>query len=155
MGHEVIIFGCIEGADPGRLQVHNAAVLTALPDDDEWPWLVRSMFALPAAWPRGTYRSHVIHFGASLKDEPQNRTCWETWLGKFETLLRQMCWWSATLHLKTEFEPDRVFRWFPSPASVERMLAEPSEGVREWERSIAFLTEKTTEPSTAPGRPRD
>jgi hypothetical protein len=139
LGHEVIIFGCIEGADPERLQMSNAAMLAELPIKDEWPWLVRGMFALPAEGPFGTYRAHVIHFGASLKDEPMDRSCWDTWLGKFEDLLRRLYWWSATVHLCTEFEPDRVFRWLPSEVAVEQMVGDPPRCVQEWERSVTFL----------------
>lgn len=150
MGHEVIVFGCIEGADPERLQAINVAALADLPDDDGWPWLVRGMFSLPAGWPRGTYRSHVIHFGGSLKDEPQDRTCWDAWLSKFEALLGRMCWWSATLHLVTEFEPERVFRWLPTTAAVNRMVGDPPQPVEEWERAVLTLTAGTAEQIAAP-----
>lgn len=99
----------------------------------------RGMFALPAEWPRGTYRSQVIHFGASFKDEPQDRGCWDVWIGKFETVLRRLHWWSATLHLVIEFEPERVFRWLPTTAAVERMTRDPPQPVQEWQRSVVPL----------------
>lgn len=139
MGHEVIVFGCVEGADPERLHALNAGVIAELPTEDEWPWLVRGMFALPAGWPQGTYRSHVIHFGASLKDEPGNRSCWDAWLEKFERLLRRLYWWSVAVHLRTEFEPDRVIRWLPSEATIDGMAAEPPRTVQEWKRSVVVL----------------
>jgi hypothetical protein len=149
VGHEVIVFGSIEGADAERLKALNAAVLAELPAEDEWPWLVRGMFALPAGWPHGAYRSQVIHFGASLKDEPQDRACWDGWVRKFEALLRRLYWRSATLHLATEFEHERVFRWLPTTAAVDRMVGDPPQPVQEWERSVFVLAARQAEPSAA------
>ncbi|MFN0018511.1 MAG: hypothetical protein ACKVP0_09645 [Pirellulaceae bacterium] len=149
MSHEVIVFGSIEGADPEPLRALNKAVLAELPIEEEWPWLVRGMFALPAEWPRGTYRSQVIHFGASFKDEPQDRACWDVWIGKFEALLRRLYWWSATLHLETEFEPERVFRWLPTAAAIERMAGDPPLPVQEWQRSVVDLANYTNWHSSA------
>jgi hypothetical protein len=148
VGHEVIVFGSIEGADPERLRALNAAALAELPAEDERPWLVRGMFALPAGWPHGTYRAQVIHFGASFKDEPPDRACWDAWVGKFEALLRRLHWWSATLHLVTEFEPERVFRWLPTAAAVDRMVGDPPQPVREWRQSVVALPAAPAEPAT-------
>jgi hypothetical protein len=147
MGHEVVIFGSIEGADPERLRALNLAALGSLPAEDEWPWLIRGMFALPAEWPQGTYRSQVIHFGASLKDEPEDRSCWDRWLSKFEALLRRLYWWTATLHLVTEFEPERVFRWRPDAGAVDRMISDPPQPVEEWQRSVTVFTPTKSEPT--------
>lgn len=149
MGHEVVVFGSIEGADPERLRARNAAVLAALPADDDWPGLVGGMFALPAGWPHGTYRSHVIHFGASFKDDPHDPAVWDGWLGKFEAVLRRMYWWSATLHLDTEFGPERVFRWRPSAAAVDRMTGDEPQPVEEWRRSVVVLP-ADADPRAAP-----
>jgi hypothetical protein len=146
VAHEVIVFGCVEGADSERLKALNMATLAELPAEDEWPWLVRGMFALPAGWPQGTYRSQVIHFGASLKDEPGDRSPWDGWIGKFEALLRRLYWWSVTLHLITEFEPERVFRWLPSAVAVECMAGDPPQPVQEWERSVIVLPARQAEP---------
>lgn len=150
MGHEVIIFGSIEGADTERLRALNAAALAELPAEDEWPWLVRGMFALPAGWPRGTYRTQVIHFGASFKDEPQDQSCWDGWVGKFEAALRQLYWWSATLHLVSEFEPERMFRWLPTAAAVDRMVCDSPQPVQEWVRSVIVLEARPAEPAPTP-----
>ena len=154
MGHEVIVFGSITGADPDRLHERNAAALAAalaaLPVEDEWPSLVRGMFSLPEQWPLGTYRARVIHFGASLKDEPQDRAVWEQWLGKFEAVLRRLYWWSAHLHLHTEFEPDQVYRWLPTPAAIDRAVGDPPRPIDEWERAVSVLPAWTAEPGAAP-----
>lgn len=142
MGHEVIIFGCINGADAAHLHAKNAAVIAALPAEDEWPFLVRGMFALPERWPFGTYRAHVIHFGASFKDEPSDHAVWDTWLGKFEAVLRRLYWWSATLHLQTEFEAARVYEWLPTTAALHLMVGDQLQPVQEWERSLTILANK-------------
>lgn len=144
LGHEVIIYGCIEGADwrPEQyrwLQQRNAAVIAELPSVDEWPWLIREMFGVPDLRIEGTYRTQVIHFGASLKDEPPDRTCWDVWLGKFEALLRRLYWYSATVHLRTDFEPHRVYVWLPTTEAVERMVADPPECIQEWTREMTVI----------------
>ncbi len=139
MGHEVILFGCIVGVDPEHLHTRNSAVIVDLPVDDEWPFLGRGMFALPERWPRGTYRSHVIHFGASLKDEPSDPSVWEGWLAKFEALLRQLFWWSAELQLRAEGRQAQMYEWLATSAAVDRMFGDSPQPVHEWERSMIFL----------------
>jgi hypothetical protein len=141
MGHEVIIYGKIEGlfriGEVHRmLQERNEAVLAELPEEDEWPRLVRGMFALPAPWPDGTYLSQCIHFGASFKDDPLDRSCWDGWIGKFETLSSRLFWIAATVHLETEFESHRIFTWLPTSASINLMTAEDPQPVHEWERKV-------------------
>jgi hypothetical protein len=143
MSHEAILYGRIIGATgrpgtSGYFDMHkrNRAIINRLPGNDDWPWLVRGMFALPAGHPQGTFRRQVIHFGASIKDDPYNRALWEEWLGKFEALLRQLYWRSAVVHLATDFEPDRVFEWRPTEAANAGLYAEPPRPVGEWVRSV-------------------
>jgi hypothetical protein len=143
MSHEAILYGRIIGATgrqgtAGYFDMHerNRAALNRLPRKDDWPWLVRGMFALPAGRPQGTFRRQVIHFGASIKDDPCNRAFWDEWLGKFEVLLRQLYWWSAVVHLSTDFEPDRVFEWRPTEAAMAKLYAERPQPTGEWVRSV-------------------
>ncbi|MCE9562807.1 MAG: hypothetical protein K8U57_12240 [Planctomycetes bacterium] len=142
MSHEAILYGRIIGAtrQPGAdyfaLHALNRAVLNRFPWDDDWPWLVRGMFALPAGHPQGTFRRQVIHFGASIKDAPENRDIWDEWLGKFEALLTQLYWWSAVVHLSTDFEPDRVFEWRPTDAAMAGLYAELPRPIGDWVRSV-------------------
>ena len=142
MSHEAILYGRIigatrrPGADYFALHERNRATLNRLPRKDDWPWLVRGMFALPAGHPQGTFRRQVIHFGASIKDDPCHRDIWDEWLGKFESLLRQLYWWSTVVHLSTEFEPDRVFEWRPTEAAMVGLYAEPPQPIGEWVRSV-------------------
>jgi hypothetical protein len=143
MSHEAILYGRIIGATgrPGTdgyfaLHERNRVALNRLPKEDDWPWLIRGMFALPAGHPQGTFRRKVIHFGASIKDDPNNRGIWDEWLGKFECLLRQLYWRSAVVHLSTDFEPDRVFEWRPTEAAMAGLYAEPPRPIGEWVRSV-------------------
>src|SRR3954467_6670483 len=121
MGHQAIIYGSIQGerdyARGRRTRVHeyNAAVVRSLPDRDEgWPFLTRHMFAVAehrvdGDADRGLYKSQVIHFGASLKDEPGKEGHRENWLAKFEgLLLKKLAWVSAKVHIETDFRPERA-----------------------------------------------
>ena len=140
MGHEAIIYGRIEGvawrSDRYRLlQGRNSAVLARLPEDDPWPALVRGMFSLPVPWPTGTYRQQVIHFGGSFKDEPGDTAAWAAWVGKFEGLLRQLCWLTAVVHLETEFGPPRTWRWQPTDAAIARLGYDDPVATDQWTRT--------------------
>jgi hypothetical protein len=141
VGHEVIVYGRIIGAtlQPGerfRLTYElNRQALERVPEDDDWPWVVKGMFALPAPYPQGTYRRQVIHFGASIKDEPCDRSIWDLWINKFEQVLRQLYWWSAAVHLSTEFEPPKLIEWTPTDAALGRLYSDPPVPVNEWVRS--------------------
>ena len=78
---------------------HNLQTLSALPEEDTWPFLSRSMFSSSTNSIQTTYRSQIIHFGASFK---QIEGSWEAWLTKFEALLRNMYWYEVHLHLSSE-----------------------------------------------------
>jgi hypothetical protein len=145
MGHEAILHGRILAGDGVggtrlqhvlQLQDRNRAVINRLPREDEWPWLIRGMFALPRRWPYGVYRNQVIAFGESLKDDPTNRVCWDVWLAKFEGLLRRLYWWSAVVYLTTDFEGERVFRWEASEEAIARMFADHPEPIGQWNRVV-------------------
>lgn len=79
---------------------HNLQALSALPEEDDmWPFLSRSMFSSSTNSIQTTYKSQIIHFGASFK---QIEGAWEEWLTKFEALLRHMYWDEVHLHLVAE-----------------------------------------------------
>ena len=144
MSHEAILSGRIVGAS-GRvgasyyvLQDRNRATINRMPHDGDWPWLVRGMFALPGGRPAGTFRRQVIHFGASMKDDPCHRDVWDVWLAKFEALLRQLYWRSALVHLSTDFEPDRLFEWQPTEVATAGLSAESPQPIGEWVRSVTL-----------------
>jgi hypothetical protein len=141
MGHEANIVGFIDGAtwrtgsEYRRLQLANAGVIAALPATDEWPFLTRGMFALPDTEPYGIYRSQIIHFGLSIKAEPGDRAWWDTWLAKFEDVLRRMYWVSAEVDMRTELESDYAYRWTPTDHAIDLMNSDPPHPIAEWTRT--------------------
>jgi hypothetical protein len=144
MGHEATLYGVILAGDGSggegfhhirRLQLWNHAILNRLPSQDDWPWLVRGMFNVPYERPVGLYRTQVITFGESLKDDPSDRGCWNEWLEKFETLLRRLYWWSAVVHLRTDFEGERVIQWTPTAEAVRLLWDDPPQPICLWTRS--------------------
>ncbi len=142
MGQEAIIYGRIEGVvwridRPRLLQDRNAATLDLLPVTDEWPCLVRGMFAVPAPWPQGTYRQQVIHFGASLAD---GTDVGPRWVEKFEGLLRRLYWLTAVVHLETEAGPSPAWRWEPTDAALARLGRDDPPPVDEWTRTGTLPT---------------
>jgi len=113
MGHQSLIYGVIEtfsvGTQRPEADERTQAALSALPDDDEWPFLVRSMFS-------ATFNEHVsvaylyrpIHFAASLKEVEGE---WEEWLVKFERLLAKLDGITAVVHLETELVGTHTYHW--------------------------------------------
>lgn len=128
MGMESVVYGFIQGPhwphedahnyDPGqelnqlqrrymeidqklREKVRfNLHAISTLPEDDAWPFLSRAMFSSSTHSIQTTYKSQIIHFGASFK---QIEWDWEEWLTKFEALLRKMYWDEIHLHLLAEW----------------------------------------------------
>ena len=92
MGHQSLVYGVIEvfpsGTQRPDADSRTQTALAALPESDDWPFLVRSMFS-------ATFNEHVsvaymlrpIHFAASLKTVEWE---WEEWLVKFERLLSML-----------------------------------------------------------------
>ena len=113
MGHQSLVYGVIEvlPSEPKRPEAdaRTLAALAALPQNDDWPFLVRSMF-------NATFNEHVsvaywlrpIHFAASLKTVEWE---WEEWLVKFERLLSTLDGLTAIVHLETELVGNHVYKW--------------------------------------------
>ena len=114
MTQQSIIYGYIQGAewmssDIHRLHRLNRDAIAALPESDGFPHLSRGMFAIPPEAPQqGTYRSQIIHFGASIKEVERD---WRRWLEKFESLLRRLYWFNAMVYLRTEVLGDFDYEW--------------------------------------------
>jgi hypothetical protein len=122
MGHESIVAGFIEGfgvhnrSDLPDFIERNRAVLAALPPDDEWPFLVQSMFCV-----HRQYRADVIHFGTSYKAVEWD---WAKWLTRFEDLLRRLYWRRASVTLLTELTVgDHNYFWTADRDAVEAAYA--------------------------------
>jgi hypothetical protein len=113
-----------------RLQRLNRAEIATLPETDEWPFLTRSMFAIPGDEPKeGTYRSQLIHFGATFKSIEWS---WDEWLVKFESLLVRLFWRDAYLHLKTELVGDYDYHYIPMDYSESFYNCEPPRPASSW-----------------------
>ncbi len=113
MGHQTLIYGAIEVHPSSPLRpesdARTARALDALPEVDDWPFLVRSMFSLTASEQvTVAYHYRVIHFGASLKAVEWD---WAEWLAKFEQLLSGLDGMTATMHLRTELVGDHTYEW--------------------------------------------
>lgn len=138
MGHEAIVYGRIFGASwhAGErfrwLHDLNREAIAKVPEDDDWPWVVRGIFALPAPYPQGLYRRQVIHFGLSLKDDPVDPKIWDVWLGKFEAVLRRLYWFSVVAHVQTDNGPSKVFEWVPTELALGRLYDYPPVAVSKW-----------------------
>lgn len=95
----------------------NDEALSALPQEDAWPFLSRSMFALTPA--SQSYDCRLIHFAASMKGAEE---AWSEWLAKFEALLRRMSWVTADVHLRTEHFGDHSYWWAAADAVPGRAV---------------------------------
>ena len=139
MGHEALMYGVILGATGSGdnftlLHDLNAQVLQSLPEDDDHPWVDRSIFALPGAYPQGRYRQQPIHFGLSIKDEPYDQDGFlETWLMKFENVLRQLYWFSTKLHIDRDFGNCEI-QSTASEHARQGLRADPPQPVTSWTR---------------------
>jgi len=141
MAQESVVYGCIRDVvftadmeETRRRRENNRRVLLALPSIEGWPLLSREMFAVPPqALLVDDLHTDVVPFGSSYKGVEYE---WEQWLVHFETLLRQMYWVSATVHLETEFNGTHTFVW-----QTDGECHEPHSGAMsmrcEWTREAA------------------
>jgi hypothetical protein len=135
MTQQSIIYGYIQGAewmhsDPKRLHRTNRQIIAALPECDSFPHLTRSMFAIPGDEPQqGTYRSQVIHFGASMKEVERD---WRKWLEKFESLLKKLYWFNAMVHLRAEFIGDLDYEWTVDANQIVHFFKDPPQPATKW-----------------------
>lgn len=143
-----MVYGVIVGASYragehyAKLQIRNEHTIRSLKRDEDWPWVDLSIFSLPGPYPLGTYRRQIIHFGLSIKDDPNDEleSWWNTWLEKFEDVLRRLFWTSARLHIERDFEPRRrEYGWSPTDKALAAMYDELPEPVATWERSMQAM----------------
>ena len=113
MGHQTLVYGVIEvfpsGPNRPDADAKTRSALASLPETDEWPFLVRSMFS--ATFNENltiAYMYRPIHFAASLKTVEWE---WDEWLVKFERLLSMLDGINAAVHLETELVGNHVYRW--------------------------------------------
>ena len=115
MDQESIVYGVVRdiafGTPVERQQrrAHNCDIVNSLPKSDGWPFICREMFGISGFDEMtGTYQTQVIHFGASYRAIEYE---WKLWIKKFESLLTQMYWVSAKVHLETELSGLHTFIW--------------------------------------------
>ncbi len=112
MDQESIVYGCIkDGAAHVSLERRriNREAMLSLPRADAWPFLCQEMFNVPSVVPgQGNYQTEVMHFGASYKAVEYE---WNSWMTKFEELLKKMYWDSVVVHLETELSGVHSFYW--------------------------------------------
>jgi hypothetical protein len=142
---ESIVYGIIKdiamAPEPDAMsrRMVNSASLLDLPQtfDANSPFLCGDMFTLPGMDVfSGSYHTQVIHFGASYRAVEYE---WELWMSKFEELLKQMYWVSATVHLETELSGKHTFNWEPSSLGCHIPNSGDLRVKCEWEREAAFL----------------
>jgi hypothetical protein len=120
MGHQTLVYGVIEvpsarhrGAE--EAVAANRRVLDALPHSDEWPFLVRAMFAQTESSEVSIeYSNALIHFAASYKQVEED---WGEWVTKFEQLLFQLSGSAAVVHIEGELVPHYKLEWVARPVA--------------------------------------
>jgi len=145
MDQETLVYGVIRCvASHDRLedlhyrQANRNAVL-ALGTTDDFPYLTLDMFNLPSGQAmQGTYMTPLIQFAASYRAVEYE---WHRWLEKFEHLLKDMYWRSATVYLETELSGKHVFSWesrgdFHSPGSQVAQVN------CEWEHELGLFQQR-------------
>jgi hypothetical protein len=141
MNQESVVYGCIKDVlshkDSDEALQHrekNRQTMLSLPSVEDWPLLSREMFSMPVQTTDiDEVQTDVMHFGTSYKGVEYE---WQSWLKKFEDMLNDMYWVSATVHLETELNGVHTFTW-----ESEDLFHEPGSGkleVRcEWSREAA------------------
>jgi len=148
MGHEAIVYGFIEGAkgkvgnDFRILQNLNAELFKSLEKDDDWPWVDCSIFSLPGPHPRGTYRSQIIHFGLSIKEDPPPDRIegWSIFFKKFEEVLKKLYWVRARICIESDFESRKEYTYIPSKEALDKMRSTNPVPITQWSKTIREQT---------------
>ncbi len=116
MTQESVVYGCIKDVvfthdmeQTRRRRQVNRQVLSSLPSVEDWPLIGREMFVLPSpTLVVDDLHTDVVPFGNSYRGVEYE---WQQWLQRFEDLLQNMYWVSATVHLETEFNGTHTFTW--------------------------------------------
>ncbi len=140
MDQESIVYGCIKdlaghSVDAERRRANRQAMMS-LPKSEEWPYISREMFSMPTIEMNiDNYLTEVMHFGASYKAVEYE---WSEWMKRFESLLDNMYWVSAVVHLETELSGVHTFNW-----SSKNNYHRPGSGLQlincEWTHEKSFL----------------
>jgi len=154
MGHQTILYGFIEGSTykPGddyrKLQKLNESIIEQIPEEDEYPFLTKSMFSYPDSEPtRGTYRAKIIHFGGTQKGLMWNEV--PVWVDKFEKLLSELYWFEAVAHIWTDYVDGCYMYWWNADDSIiESYRNSKPIPTNKWKRKIIKQIRHLNEPPT-------
>lgn len=106
-----VVYGYIQdfsGSDALRAK-ENISVVTSLPDPEELTLLNKGMFSSPQhKTALGDSASYLIPFGACYEGIEYE---WNSWMKSFESLLRQLYWVDAVVHLETPNNGRHSFNW--------------------------------------------
>ena len=135
MGYQTVVYGIIESYpnfSEERLYADwNKAVILNIPEEDEFPFLVKDMFSITERNKVSLdYHFQIIHFGASYKEVESN---WDTWLNKFEALLSKLYWARAVVYMEAELVGNYKYEWLANlnhSRNSDGILSQP---ISSWE----------------------
>jgi hypothetical protein len=116
-----------------NLYENNKRIISELPDDEDFPPLIKSMFFFSASLQEGydisMYRGPVIFFGGSFNKLYLGL---DQWLEKFENLLRQLYWEHASIILVTEIMGRYNYHWEATDEAFEKLTILPPVPIQDW-----------------------
>ncbi len=134
MQSESVVYGYIKDwsgtAEDNLLRCRvNERITASLPGVEEFTHLNHEMFSKPIEQTDSPgVDCYLIPFGACYKGVEYE---WSGWLAAFESLLEEMYWVSAVVHLETELSGKHSFSW--ASAKGEHLPGESVQGTqREW-----------------------
>ena len=136
MSHETILYGRINGSHGTTdnwydLYKLNKNVIDNLPNEDDFPCIIKSMFISPLTTAGPTFhRNQIITFGASFKnfDDLDHRL----WISKFESLLKRMYWLDVIAHFDIELFGKHEHRWTATEAAIKEMRTLNPKPITDW-----------------------
>jgi hypothetical protein len=136
MSHETILYGRISGSHGTTdnwydLYKLNKNVIENLPNENDFPSIIKSMFISPLTLAGPTFHRHqIITFGASFKnfDDLDHRL----WISKFELLLKRMYWLDVIAHFDIELYGKYEHRWTATETAIKEMRTLNPKPITDW-----------------------
>lgn len=136
MSHKTVLYGRILGTHGTtdnwyELYSSNKNIIDSLPDEDEFPVILKSMFVSPPALAGPTlYHDQVNVFGASFKNiDHLDHRCW---ISKFEDLLKQLYWFDVVIHFDIELYGRFEHRWKATEKAILDMRTLKPKSISDW-----------------------